>query len=37
LGGLRGAKPLLRKNLPPLLDKERGIKGVRLMNEVNKK
>jgi hypothetical protein len=28
----RGRSPLFSKNLPPLLEKERGIKGVRLIN-----
>jgi len=32
--GKRGASPL-SKSLPPLLEKERGIKGVRLINNLD--
>jgi hypothetical protein len=31
---LEGLTPPLFKNLPPLLEKERGIKGVRLINNL---
>jgi len=31
MGSLRGAKPLFSNISPPLLSKERGIKGVRLI------
>jgi hypothetical protein len=34
IGGLRGTKSPFRKPLPPLLVKERGIKGVRLINKL---
>jgi hypothetical protein len=37
IGSLRGTKSLFRKNLPPLLVKERGNKGVRLINKFDRR